>query len=56
MKGKSLGCSEGEWPDIVGNAQHPVTLGPNRGLRADVTATPQPNEPLYASYRGANAE
>lgn len=40
----------------MGNAQHPITHGPNRGLRAGVTASPQPEEPLYAPYRGANAE
>jgi hypothetical protein len=40
MGGKSAKCSEGEWPDIVGNAQHPVTLDSIRGLRAGVTASP----------------
>ena len=56
MGGKSGDCSEGEQPDTVGNAPHPITPGPNRGLRASVTAVPQPEEPLYAPYRGANAE
>ena len=55
-EGKSAECSEGERPDTMGNAQHPITHGPNRGLRAGVTASPQPEEPLYAPYRGANAE
>jgi len=40
MGGKSANCSDGEWPDIAGNALHPDTLGSNRGLRADVTASP----------------
>ena len=56
MKGKSATCSDGERPDTVGNAQHPITHGHNRGLRAGVTATPEPEEPLYAPYRGATAE
>jgi hypothetical protein len=40
----------------MGNAPHPITHSPNRGLGAGVTATPQPDEPLYAPYRGANVE
>jgi len=40
----------------MGNAPHPITRSPNRGLGASVTATPQPEEPLYAPYRGANVE
>jgi len=44
--GKSGDCSEGERPDTVGNAQHPITPRPNRGLRASVTASPKPEEPL----------
>jgi hypothetical protein len=54
--GKSADCSEGERPDTMGNAPHPITRSPNRGLGAGVTATPQPEEPLYAPYRGANVE
>ena len=38
--GKSATCSIGEWPDTVGNAQHPITAGPDCGLEAGVTATP----------------
>jgi hypothetical protein len=56
MGGKSKACSDGERPDTVGNAQHPITCGHNRGLRAGVTATPLPNEPLNAPYRGATLE
>jgi len=40
MGGKSATCSDGERPDTVGNALHPITHGHNRGLRAGVTATP----------------
>ena len=39
-KGKSPNCSKGEWPDTGGNARHPITPGPNRGLEAGGTATP----------------
>jgi len=52
MGGKSAECSEGERPDIVGNAQHPITPKPIRGLGAGVTASPPPNEPSHAPIGG----
>ena len=56
MGGKSATCSDGERPDTVGNAQHPITHGHNRGLRAGVTATPYPEELSVSPLIKANAE